>query len=558
MAAAAEPLLGGRPRSLSRVWGFGSVFGKALRDSRWSLLGTTVLVGLVTVLVAATLGLSFPAAADRARLVGQMEALPALFRGLLGEPLAIDRLPGFISWRALNFMPILVGIWSVLALSGAVAGEVGKGSMELLAAMPVSRWSIALQKAAAHVVALFTALGMAALITWLATLAFAALPGDEASLGASLAAYAWIGVTALFGGAVAFLLGPIVGRTAAAGAGAIVLFASFVIHGFAEAVTFFEQIRFLSIFHWTTGHRPLAGVEDWAQVLGVMTLDAALLGLGAVAFVRRDIGGLVGAGWSPFAAGWSIAGPTARSLAERLPVALAFGLGIGAFGFYIAISAESFSEVMAQVPEMRSILETFFPNVELFSAAGILELMFVEFAVLLLGLAAAVLVHGWASDERDRRLEMVLAAPVERSRWALASGWGVLLAAAALTVAVAVPASLGVLAVGDEVGPSTMGVAVLGVYTAALVGVGLAVGGFISPALAGPAVGLYVLAAFVIELVGSVLGLPAWLLDVSLARHLGQPFIGQVDALGMVACAALALGGLAAGAWGLARRDLRA
>jgi ABC-2 type transport system permease protein len=542
----------------SRAWGFGSIFGKALRDSRWALLGAALFVGFVVLAVAATLGLSFPEAADRARLVSQMQALPAMFRGLLGEPIAIDRLPGFISWRALNFMPLLVGIWSILALSGALAGEVGRGSMEMLAAVPASRWSIALQKVAAHVVALFAAMSVAAVITWLATLAFAALPGDEASLAASLAEYAWSGAGALFGGAMAFMLGPIVGRAAAAGSAASVLIGSYVINGFAEAVTFFEQIRFLSLFRWTAGHRPLAGVDDWAPILAVGALDALLIGVGVVAFMRRDIGGLVGAGLSPFAARWSVLGPAGRSLAERLPAALAFGLGIGVFGFYIAVSAESFAQVMAEVPELDRILRTFFPDVDLFSAAGILELMFAELAILLLGLAAAVLAHGWASDERDRRLEMVLAAPIERLRWALSSGWGVLLAALVLTVAVAAPTFVAVLATGDDVVPPMVGVLVLGLYVGALVGFGLAVGGLVSPTLAGAVVGLYVVTAFVLELVGGALDLPGWLLDLSLARHLGQPFIGRLDLLGAAVCVALAAGGLALGAWGLVRRDLRA
>lgn len=557
MSATVEPLGRATPSTRARLFGFGSVFGKTLRDGRWSLLIGGVLIGGLAIAVAATLGLEFPEAADGSRLVSQMAALPAMFRGLLGEPINIDTLPGFISWRSLNFAPILVGIWSILALSGALAGEVGRGSMEVLAASAVSRWSIALQKVAAHLVVLFGALAIAALITWLATVAFAVLPGDQATLSASVAEFTWIGIGALFGGAIAFLLGPIVGRAAAAGTAAIVLIASYVINGFAGAVTFFEQIQPLSIFQWTAGHRPLAGVEDWLAVLAVAAIDAVLIVIGVLIFVRRDIGGLVSAGISPFAARWSIGGPAGRSLAERLPASLAFGVGIGIFGYYVAVSAESFAALLDEIPEMQQILEAVFPNVDIASAAGILELMFVSFAILLLGLAAAVLAHGWTSDERDKRLEIVLAVPMERMRWALSSGAGVLLSVLVLAVAIAILTSAGAVALGDDVVTPFAGVMVLGIYAAALVGVGLAVGGLVSPSLAGGVVAAYVVGAFLLVFIGQALELPNWLLDLSLARHLGQPFLGDADLVGLLACLLLAVGGLLVGAWGFVRRDVK-
>ena len=45
--------------------------------------------------------------------------------------------------------------------------------------------------------------------------------------------------------------------------------------------------------------------------------------------------------------------------------------------------------------------------------------------------------------------------------------------------------------------------------------------------------------------------------QLALTSHLGQPMVGVWDGAGMVLCAALALGGLALGAWGIARRDVQ-
>ena len=39
---------------------------------------------------------------------------------------------GFLSWRVGNFLPAMLGLWPVIALSGTLAGEAAKGSLDLL------------------------------------------------------------------------------------------------------------------------------------------------------------------------------------------------------------------------------------------------------------------------------------------------------------------------------------------------------------------------------------------------------------------------------------------
>jgi hypothetical protein len=45
--------------------------------------------------------------------------------------------------------------------------------------------------------------------------------------------------------------------------------------------------------------------------------------------------------------------------------------------------------------------------------------------------------------------------------------------------------------------------------------------------------------------------------DTELTTHYGQPMLGIWDPVGIVASLVLAVGGVALGAWGLRRRDLR-
>jgi hypothetical protein len=43
---------------------------------------------------------------------------------------------------------------------------------------------------------------------------------------------------------------------------------------------------------------------------------------------------------------------------------------------------------------------------------------------------------------------------------------------------------------------------------------------------------------------------------MALTAHFGQPMVGNWDVVGVVACLILAVGGVAVGAWGMARRDV--
>ncbi|MEO6207588.1 MAG: hypothetical protein ABIP77_06505, partial [Candidatus Limnocylindrales bacterium] len=67
---------------------------------------------------------------------------------------------------------------------------------------------------------------------------------------------------------------------------------------------------------------------------------------------------------------------------------------------------------------------------------------------------------------------------------------------------------------------------------------------------------LAVIATFILDTVGQALDLPDAILELSLYRHLGQPMAGQYDLVGVVVASALAIGGLAVGAWGMQHRDV--
>ena len=249
-------------------------------------------------------------------------------------------------------------------------------------------------------------------------------------------------------------------------------------------------------------------------------------------------------------------GPFVRQLADRLGVAIAWGLGIGIYGALIAGSAKQFSEAILALPQIQDYLNILYPGIDLLQPSGLLQLAFFSFGTLIIGLAGAGMVAGWASDEGEDRLDLVLSTPVSRARWFIRSGLGVLAALAVVTVVIAALLTFSVAMVGGEIQDVLIGTLVLGLGAAAFAAVGLAVGGVVRASLAAPVAAVLVVVTFLLDTLGALLNLPDAILELSLFKHLGQPMAGVYDPVGVVVSVVLVVGGLLVGAWGMQRRDL--
>ncbi len=559
-ASAGAPSLAAplRPISLrSRVYGLGSIYGKTLRDSR---LAFVVIAGLLAVLVFAGGGemtSTYATLESRRELEALSASLPPVMRGLYGNPVNVDTIGGFVTWHYAAYLTLLAGLWSILALSGTLAGEARRSSLDLVAVAPLSRAGIALEKLAGHVTALAAAAVAIAAAAWATGAVFATFPGDEVTPTAAAAFGGGIAVKALMAGSVAFALAAFVGRGAAAGIAGALLFGGYVVTGYRAVVPAFDAIAGLSWLGWTADHLPLAGRTDWASLGLVAVATALLLGIGVVAFVRRDIS-ITGAARTPGLPRrlLGIGGPARRAFGDVLPVSVAWGAGLGLYGLVMAAASRAFVDELAATPSLLAMIDSMLPGMDWTTPVGFLELLFVDFGLVLAGLAAATLVAIRSGDESGGRFELLLATPVSRARWAVANGIGALLGIAVIIAFVAAALAVGVSAAGGEVGTPLVGTLVLALYGAAFVGVGCAVGGLFGPSLAGWAVAALVIATFLVDLLGPMLNLPGWLQDLALSNHVGEPMLGTWDLGGVVACIAITVGGLALGAWGLRRRDV--
>jgi ABC-2 type transport system permease protein len=544
------------PSAAARFLGLGSVFGKALRDSRRVALSLGLLYSLIVIFTIGEIVAQFNTAALRQLMATQLQALPAVFQGMLGEPIGLERLGGFISWRIMNFLPVVYGIWAIIALSGTLAGELARGSLDLVAATPLARRRLALQKVGAFLVAVLVTITIIGISTYAAATAFATLPGDEVAAGDVAAHMLWLFLMILAPGAAAFAAAPFLGRGGALGVGALALFGSFIVSSYADMVSLLDAVRPVSYFALTEGHRPLAGVWDWPALATLAAIVVGLLAVGVEAFARRDL--LVPSGGrlpSPSLRVW-VMGPFSRGLGERLPAAVAWGAILGLFAIILGSAGDEFVAAVAQVPQIVAMIQQIFPDEDILSAGGFLQLAFFSEAIIMIGLAAATFVGGWASDESERRLEVILGAPISRSAWAFKSAVAVLAGVAIMTAILAVALAIGVSLDGADWVQPVIGVAVLGLYGMALAGIGLAVGGLIRPSLAAPVTLFLGLGFFLLDLFGTILELPEPILDVALQRHLGRPMVGTMDPVGLALCAAIAVGGVILCTLGMRRRDI--
>ena len=545
----------------SRVYGFGSVYAKTLRDSRLTFLVIAGILGGLMLVAGAGVGSVYATPQSRqdlARLAIELAGTSPVILGLVGNPVNVGTLGGYVLWKYGPVFVYVASIWSIVALSGTLAAEARRGSLDFVAAAPFGRRRLALQKLAAHLTLLAGAMAVLGFATWLAGAAFGSLPGDAIPPAAAIGYALWVGLVALASGAVAFALAPFLGRAGSAGIAGVVLFAGYLLNGYQATVPAEAGIAKLTWFSWTAKHLPLAGQYDWASLLPVAVASVALLAVGVEAFARRDLGVLSAIRVpGPPSALLGLHGPIGRSFGDRLPSGLAWGLGLGVFGLIFAASSRSLADALPKMsPATQQVFHTVLPNFDLTTAGGLLQLVFVQLGFIVVGFAAASLVAGWASDETEGRLEMLLATPLARMPWAVNSAIGVYLAIAVMTLVLGAAIGIGALMAGSDALTPMAGTITLGLYAAAVAGLGFAIGGLVRTSVAAEIVAFVVTATFLIDLVAPPLKLPGWVHGLALTAHLGQPMVGVWDFAGIATCLVLAAVGLALGGWGMRRRDV--
>jgi ABC-2 type transport system permease protein len=536
----------------SRVYGFGSIYAKTMRDSRLAFIIAAGLLGGLSLVMGAAISTVFPTPEARHEVDKLIGGIPSSMVNFFGKPVDLGTLGGYLTWKYGLTFAFATALWSILALSSTLAGEASRGSLDIVATTPFGKRRIALEKVAAHLTMLVVALAFMALMITVSSNTFGdpAL-GDPINPVRAIGFALWLGCTAVFFGGLAFALAPVLGRAGAAGVAGIAFAIAWAANGLDMG-----PLALLSPFRWMENHIPLVGRFDWPAVALVGATGIAFLAVGVELFRRRDLGVTMGIGLPRLpAVVLGVRGPTSRAFGEQLPRAIWWGLGLAIMGALLASLVGPLSAQLTGDANLLKVLQSIFPGFDMTSAGGFLQ-VFVELFFIAAGFAAATLVSKWASDETGGRLEEILATPLTRVRWLVTGAIAAFIGDAVLTILFAIGVAAGSASGGATAGTALLGSASLGLYAAALIGVGVAVGGLWRTSLAAEVVALVVVATYLLDLLAPPLGLPDWVHQLALTAHFGQPMLGQWDATGVVACLVLAVGGVTLGAWGLARRDV--
>ena len=503
----------------------------------WVLL---LSLPLATVYVA-SIEKVYPGQAARAALAASIMASPAQ-RALYG-PIYNDSLGATGVWKA-GIFHLLIAVAVILTLIRHTRGEEETGRAELIESTPVGRY-------AGLTAALLTSFGasvVTGVVGAVGLLATDVAPAGSLGFGAALTGS---GVVFTAVAAVAAQLSS--SARIARGVAFAALAAAFTLRATGDAGS--GMLSWLSPLGWSLQVRPYAGDRWWVLLLhlaAAATLTASAYWL----LARRD----VGAGLIADRRGRGDASPLlsgAFGLAWRLDRGslLVWTAGLALYGLLIGGVVHGIGDELGNSTTVRQIVARM-------GGAGALEEAFVSASFCMLGIVAAAFAVSLClrlqQEENSRRAETLLAGAVRRSRWlashlALAVGGS----ATALLVAGLVAGITYGVAAGDLGGKVSSVLATAAVQLpAAWLTAALSVAVFgLAPRFASAVWGALV--GFVaLYLLGSVAGLPQWLLNIEPFAH--TPRIGAAfTATPLVLLLAIDVALIALGTLAIRFRDLR-
>ncbi|MEW6554313.1 MAG: ABC transporter permease subunit [Actinomycetota bacterium] len=259
-----------------------NVFLKGLRDRRVSLIWWAV--GL-TLFVTMTIAV-YPSMRDNQGIQEYADTSADLMTAIAGSA-DISSPVGYLNSQLFFIMlPIILSILAISMGSDALAGEEGRGTMDLLLSAPLPRRRLVLEKFATMVLAV--TLEAVVLYAGMALLALAVDMGIDylnmaaATFSLVLLALAF-GTFALVLGAASGSKGLAIGIAAALGLGTMVL------NSLGLIVAALEPWRKISPIYYYNANNPLANGLDWLHVLVLAVITAVLLATSLLFFERRDI-----------------------------------------------------------------------------------------------------------------------------------------------------------------------------------------------------------------------------------------------------------------------------
>ncbi|GIH17438.1 ABC transporter permease [Rugosimonospora africana] len=532
---------------MNELVGTGRLVRLILRRDRVLMPLWVVWIAIIPIGYVASINGLFPTAAGRqtyadesAHNAGFVALYGRLFGSSLGE---------LVAWRA-GFIPVAIGLFTILTVIRHTRMEEETGRRELLGATVVGRYA---------------GLAAAVLTTCVANLVLGALvalglmsqdlpAAGSWALGLEFAAAGWMFA------ALAAVVAQLTASARSARSIAIVVLAATYVLRLAGDISAIGSgavswLSWLSPIGWVQRIRPYGGDRWWPLALAV-GVTAVLVWVAVALSARRDVGsGLLASRPGPASAGAGLRSPLA--LAWRLHRGLLLGWAVGfallgiVFGGVaksvgdMAQDNQTFADIVARVGGTAGVIDS-----DLAGSIGILGLIAAAYAI-----QATLKLR---DEETSGHAEPVLSTATGRLRWAAGHLLFTFLgpAVALLASGLAMGITYGSTAhdVGGQVPRLVAGA--MAQLPAVWVLAAIAVLLFGTLPRLSP-VGWGALAAcLLLFLVGGAVRLDQWVMDISPYTHLPHLPGGEVTATPLVVLTAVAAALAVVGLAGLRRRDM--
>ena len=453
------------------------------------------------------------------------------FAFIIPVPVHPETLGGYEQYKWLSGAIIMMMLWAGLAGVGVGRGAEDRGLTEQWLAGGVSRTRLILARSSAFLLVLM----VACFASTLGISAVAPAIHQDANLAGELgkALSMTVGLFACYAIALFISQFPAERQTATAlGVGALVLL--LVINGIADTVGSASWIGVVSPFHWMekTSSAAPGGTFDLGGTIGLAVAAAALMGATIPIFQRRDVGsGLFSWGRRSTAA----VRVASRNVLLRLPFTEGLWeqrVGLSAWvistfllGSVMISVTKSVADGLMSDPHLATVFKGYFSGSIYTSLLG---LFWFGIALLLLAGYAVVQVSRWAAQDQEGRVEMLMSAPISRTRvvieraleFAVASL--LIVAGGYLGVAAKAPSA----GLNLDTGHLFTASALLWPFALAFGGLGVAV---VSrwPRIAVPFLATFAVIEYFLGDLAPLFKLPDWVANLSVFHLYGNPLVGS-------------------------------
>lgn len=184
-----------------------------------------------------------------------------------------------------NFFPLIMLLLTIGYGAASLAGQDEDGTLTLVAALPIRRRTILLQKAGAMALqAILLAVAVTICVVIGRGFQLAISPANTIAVSVALV------LLGLDFGLVTMAVGAITGRRGTAlGVGAGLAAASYLLSSLASTISSIRQGRYLSLFYWSVGNDQISRGVSAVDFAVLIMVGLAVLLAAVVAFRRADL-----------------------------------------------------------------------------------------------------------------------------------------------------------------------------------------------------------------------------------------------------------------------------